>query len=92
MSKPLDTFYGQHSLAFISANSGAQEVLGMAREWRQIWIIYRPFLLARCGVRNDTWIYMMPFILAAKRAVLPEYLKLRFDEKTRIFNALTFAQ
>jgi SSS family solute:Na+ symporter len=36
-------------------------------------------------------IFMMPFYYGSKARSVPEYLKLRFDEKTRSFNALTFA-
>jgi len=34
---------------------------------------------------------MMPFYYGSKARSVPEYLKLRFDEKTRGFNAMTFA-
>jgi SSS family solute:Na+ symporter len=33
----------------------------------------------------------MPFYYGSRARSVPEYLKLRFDEKTRAFNALTFA-
>src|SRR5256885_2639789 len=36
-------------------------------------------------------IFMMPFYYGSRARSVPEYLKLRFDEKTRGFNALTFA-
>src|SRR3712207_9339119 len=36
-------------------------------------------------------IYMMPFYYGSKARSVPEYLKLRFDEKTRALNAITFA-
>ena len=36
-------------------------------------------------------IFMMPFYYGSKARSVPEYLKLRFDEKTRGFNAITFA-
>jgi hypothetical protein len=36
-------------------------------------------------------IFMMPFYYGSKARSVPEYLKLRFDEKTRTFNALGFA-
>src|ERR1700755_2025261 len=36
-------------------------------------------------------VFMMPFYYGSKAPSVPEYLKLRFDEKTRTFNALTFA-
>jgi len=36
-------------------------------------------------------IFMMPFYYGSKARSVPEYLKLRFDEKTRGFNAFSFA-
>ena len=36
-------------------------------------------------------VFMMPFYYGSKARSVPEYLKLRFDEKTRAFNALSFA-
>src|SRR4029079_10793072 len=36
-------------------------------------------------------VFMMPFYCGSRARSVPEYLKLRFDEKTRAFNALTFA-
>ena len=34
---------------------------------------------------------MMPFYYGSKARSVPEYLKLRFDEKTRGLNAISFA-
>jgi SSS family solute:Na+ symporter len=36
-------------------------------------------------------LFMMPFYYGSKARSVPEYLKMRFDEKTRGFNAFTFA-
>ncbi len=36
-------------------------------------------------------LFMMPFYWGSRARSVPEYLKLRFDEKTRALNALTFA-
>src|SRR5262245_65438197 len=36
-------------------------------------------------------IFMMPFYYGSRARSVPEYLKLRFDEKTRGLNALSFA-
>jgi len=36
-------------------------------------------------------LFMMPFYYGSRARSVPEYLKLRFDEKTRAFNAITFA-
>src|SRR5687767_10892592 len=36
-------------------------------------------------------VFMMPFYYGSRARSVPEYLKLRFDEKTRVLNALSFA-
>jgi SSS family solute:Na+ symporter len=36
-------------------------------------------------------LFMMPFYYGSKARSAPEYLRMRFDEKTRAFNAFTFA-
>src|SRR6201999_379899 len=36
-------------------------------------------------------IFMMPFYYGSKARSVPEYLKMRFDEKTRGLNAISFA-
>jgi uncharacterized sodium:solute symporter family permease YidK len=36
-------------------------------------------------------IFMMAFYYGSKARSVPDYLSLRFDEKTRGFNAITFA-
>ena len=36
-------------------------------------------------------IFMMPFYYGSRARSVPEYLQLRFDEKTRAFNAVSFA-
>src|SRR5436853_6803240 len=36
-------------------------------------------------------IFMMPFYYGARSASVPDYLRLRFDEKTRSLNAISFA-
>src|ERR1019366_383671 len=79
-------------LAFMSANLGAQEVIGMAASG------------AKCGMATSHfyWIgaipamvflgvFMMPFYYGSRARSVPEFLKLRFDEKTRTLNAATFA-
>ncbi len=80
-------------LAFLSANLGAQEVIGMARIGRQVRDRHQPLLLGRRhpgdGVRRR--LFMMPFYYGSRARSVPEYLKLRFDEKTRALNAVSFA-
>ena len=36
-------------------------------------------------------VFMMPFYYGSRARSVPEYLRLRFDEKTRGFNAVSFA-
>jgi len=80
------------SLAFISANLGAQEVLGMAANGAKYGLYTVHFYwLGAALAMIFLGIFMMPFYYGSKARSVPEYLKLRFDEKTRTFNALTFA-
>jgi solute:Na+ symporter, SSS family len=80
------------SLAFISANLGAQEVLGMAASGAKYGLYTAHFYwLGAVFAMVFLGIFMMPFYYGSKARSVPEYLKLRFDEKTRTFNALTFA-
>ncbi len=80
------------SLAFISANLGAQEVLGMAANGAKYGLYTVHFYWFGAALAMIfLGIYMMPFYYGSKARSVPEYLKLRFDEKTRTFNALTFA-
>jgi SSS family solute:Na+ symporter len=80
------------SLAFISANLGAQEVLGMAANGAKYGLYTAHFYwLGAVFAMVFLGIFMMPFYYGSKARSVPEFLKLRFDEKTRTFNALTFA-
>jgi len=79
-------------LAFISANLGAQEVIGMGASGAKYGIITSHFywigaVPAMCFVG----IFMMPFYYGSKARSVPEYLRMRFDEKTRALNAVSFA-
>ncbi|HMU44826.1 MAG TPA: sodium:solute symporter family protein [Chitinophagaceae bacterium] len=80
------------SLAFISANLGAQEVLGMAANGAKYGLYTAHFYwLGAALAMVFLGVYMMPFYYGSKARSVPEYLKLRFDEKTRTFNAVSFA-
>jgi SSS family solute:Na+ symporter len=79
-------------LAFISANLGAQEVIGMGPSGAKYGIVTSHFywigaIPAMCFVG----IFMMPFYYGSKARSVPEYLRMRFDEKTRAVNAFSFA-
>jgi SSS family solute:Na+ symporter len=79
-------------LAFISANLGAQEVIGMGASGAKYGMMQCHFywigaIPAMCFIG----IFMMPFYYGSKARSVPEYLKMRFDEKTRALNAFSFA-
>jgi len=79
-------------LAFISANIGAQEVIGMAASGAKYGIMTCHFYwLGAIPAMVFVGIFMMPFYYGSRARSVPEYLKLRFDEKTRGFNAFSFA-
>ena len=79
-------------LAFISANLGAQEVIGMAASGAKYGIATSHFYwIGAIPAMVFVGIFMMPFYYGSKARSVPEYLKLRFDEKTRGFNAISFA-
>src|SRR5512136_664100 len=79
-------------LAFLSANLGAQEVIGMAASGAKYGIMTSHFYwLGAIPAMVFLAIFMMPFYYGSRARSVPEYLKLRFDEKTRGFNAISFA-
>jgi solute:Na+ symporter, SSS family len=80
------------SLAFIAANLGAQELIGMAASGAKYGIMTAHFYwLGAIPAMLFMGLFMMPFYYGSKARSVPEYLKMRFDEKTRGFNAFTFA-
>lgn len=80
------------SLAFISANLGAQEVIGMVASGAKYGIMTVHFYwVGAIFAMVFLGIFMMPFYYGSRARSVPEYLKLRFDEKTRGLNAISFA-
>jgi solute:Na+ symporter, SSS family len=80
------------SLAFISANLGAQEVIGMVASGAKYGIMTVHFYwVGAIFAMVFLGVFMMPFYYGSKARSVPEFLKLRFDEKTRGLNAITFA-
>ncbi len=80
------------ALGFIGANLGAQEVMGMAASGAKYGIMTSHFYwIGAIPAMVFVAVFMMPFYYGSKARSVPEYLKLRFDEKTRGFNAVTFA-
>ena len=79
-------------LAFLSANLGAQEVIGMAASGAKYGIATSHFYwVGAVPAMVFVGVFMMPFYYGSKARSVPEYLKLRFDEKTRGLNAISFA-
>ena len=80
------------SLAFIAANLGAQEMIGMCASGAKYGIMTAHFYwLGAVPAMVFVGLFMMPFYYGSRARSVPEYLKLRFDEKTRGLNAITFA-
>jgi SSS family solute:Na+ symporter len=79
-------------LAFMAANCGALEVMGMistsakygARANHFYWVGAIPAMLFLA-------LFMMPIYKASRVRSVPEFLKLRFGEGARTFNAVSFA-
>src|SRR5437868_597272 len=79
-------------LAFISANLGAQEVIGMGASGAKYGIATSHFYwVGAIPAMVFVGLFMMPFYYGSRARSVPEYLKLRFDEKTRGLNAISFA-
>jgi SSS family solute:Na+ symporter len=80
------------SLAFISANLGAQEVIGMVASGAKYGIMTVHFYwVGAIFAMVFLGVFMMPFYYGSRARSVPEYLSLRFDEKTRGLNAVSFA-
>src|SRR5947207_9860918 len=79
-------------LAFISANLGAQEVIGMGASGAKYGIATSHFYwVGAIPAMIFLGLFMMPFYYGSRARSVPEYLRLRFDEKTRTLNAVSFA-
>src|SRR5213595_2508980 len=79
-------------LAFISANLGAQEVIGMGASGAKYGIATSHFYwIGAIPAMVFVGIFMMPFYYGSRARSVPEYLRLRFDEKTGALNAISFA-
>ena len=79
-------------LAFLSANLGAQEVIGMGASGAKYGISTSHFYwIGAIPAMVFVGVFMMPFYYGSRARSVPEYLRLRFDEKTRGLNAISFA-
>lgn len=79
-------------LAFISANLGALELVGMAASGAKYGIATCHFYwVGAIPAMVFLAVFMMPFYYGSKARSVPEYLKMRFDERVRGLNAIAFA-
>jgi SSS family solute:Na+ symporter len=79
-------------LAFISTNLGALEVMGMTGSGLKYGMLTAHFYwIGAIPAMVFLALFMMRFYYGSKARSVPEYLKLRFDEKTRGLNAILFA-
>src|SRR6266853_1789359 len=80
------------SLALIAANLGAQEVMGMCASGAKYGMMtFHFYWVGAIPAMMFVGVFMMPFYYGSRARSVPEYLKLRFDEKTRALNAASFA-
>jgi SSS family solute:Na+ symporter len=79
-------------LAFISANLGALEILGMAANGAQFGLYtLHYYWIGAIPAMVFLGIVMMPFYYGSKVRSVPEYLRLRFGRSAHLFNGLSFA-
>src|SRR4030081_2460958 len=79
-------------LAFLSANLGAQEVMGMGASGAKYGIATSHFYwIGAIPAMVFVRLFIRPFYYWSRARSVPEYLRLRFDEKTRGLNAISFA-
>src|SRR5215213_2466262 len=78
-------------IGFISANIGAVELLGQSASGAQYGTsIVHYFWIGAIPAMVFLGIVMMPFYYGSKVRSVPEYLRLRFDSKAHLINAITF--
>jgi solute:Na+ symporter, SSS family len=79
-------------IAFLSANLGALELLGMAgNTYKYGMYVAHFYWIGAIPAMIFLGVYMMPFYYSSRIHSVPGYLRLRFDEKTRVLNAFAFA-
>ncbi len=78
-------------LAFLSANLGALELLGMTgNTFKYGMYVAHFYWIGAIPAMLFLGIFMMPFYYSSRIKSIPGYLKLRFDEKTRVLNGIAF--
>jgi len=78
-------------LAFLSANLGALEILGWTGGTMKYGMFVSHFYwVGAIPAMLFLGLYMMPFYYSSRIHSVPGYLRLRFDERTRLLNAFSF--
>src|SRR3954468_19787114 len=98
MNSSLDFFLAGRSLpawitglAFISANLGALEILGQSANGAQYGAATAHYyLIGAIPAMVFLGIVMMPFYYGSKVRSVPEYLRLRYDKRAHLINAITY--
>jgi SSS family solute:Na+ symporter len=79
-------------LAFFAASLGSQEVIGMGAAGARYGLASVAFYsLGAIPAMLFVGLFMMPLYYGSGARSVPEFLRLRFDEKTRTLNACLFA-
>ena len=79
-------------LAFVSANLGALEIIGMAANGAQYGLLtLHYYWIGAVPAMVFLGIVMMPFYYGSKVRSVPEFLRRRFNNSTHLFNAISFA-
>jgi len=78
-------------IAFMSANMGSMEVIGYAGQSVKYGLYAAHFyLIGAVPAMLFLGVFMMPFYYHSKIKSIPGYLKARFNESARVFNAAMF--
>jgi solute:Na+ symporter, SSS family len=99
VSSSLDFFLSGRSLpawvtglAFISANLGAVEIIGMSANGANYGIpTVHYFWIGAVPAMLFLGVVMMPFYYGSKVRSVPEFMRMRFGTGAHLFNALSFA-
>ena len=79
-------------IAFISTSLGALEIMGMIGCGAKYGMLtYHFYWIGAIPAMVFLGVFMMPFYYGSRARSVPEYLKLRYDEKTRGLNAILFS-
>ncbi|WP_027008144.1 sodium:solute symporter family protein [Conexibacter woesei] len=79
-------------LAFVSANLGATEILGQGANGAQYGVAtVNYYWIGAVPAMVFLGLVMMPFYYGSRVRSVPEYLLMRFDKRSHLFNSYSFA-